>query len=112
MAGRKQLWQTELEGFDMQESEIMRGWRQEGLDEGLEKGTLTTARAAVVNVLQTRFPETPVPEGVRAALEKNADVRQLTDWLREAALTASVADFERFLPPTPHSVPTPPHHAS
>jgi hypothetical protein len=89
MAGRKQLWQTELEGFNMQESTIIRGWREEG--------ALTNARAAVVNVLQTRFPEAPLPEGVRSALEKNADVRQLSEWLREAVLTASLADFERFL---------------
>ena len=34
----------------------------------------------MVNVLQARFPQTPVPEGVRAALEKNTDVRKLTDW--------------------------------
>ena len=89
MAGRTALWQTGLEGFNMQESKIMRGWR--------EGGALTNARAAVVNVLQARFPGTPVPEGVTSALEKNADLRQLTDWLRESALTASPADFERFL---------------
>ena len=77
----------------MQESTIIRQWRKEGAEEG----ALTTARAAVVNVLQARFPGLPLPEGVRSALEQNADVRQLTDWLREAALTASLADFERFL---------------
>jgi hypothetical protein len=105
MAGRKQVWETELEGFGMQESPIMRRWRKDGveegiekgIEEGIEKGTLSMARAAVENVLQTRFPGTPVPEGVRSALEKNADVRQLTDWLREAVVTASPADFERFL---------------
>jgi len=89
MAGRKQLWETGLEGFNVQESEVIRGWRQEG--------SLTTARAAVVNVLQTRFPGVPLPEGVRSALEKNADARQLSDWLRQAVLTASPADFERSL---------------
>jgi hypothetical protein len=97
MAGRTALWQTGLEGFNMQESKIMRQWRQEGIEKGIEEGALTTARAAVVNVLQTRFPEAPVPDGVRSALEKNADVRQLSDWLREAVLTVSLADFERFL---------------
>src|ERR1700693_2550139 len=62
MAGRKQLWKTGLEGFDVQESEIVRGWRQEGI----EKGSLMTARAAVVKVLQARFPEAPVHDGGRA----------------------------------------------
>ena len=38
-----------------------------------------------------------MPEGIRSALEKNLDVRQLTDWQREAVVTASAADFERFL---------------
>jgi hypothetical protein len=99
LAGRKQLWQTELEGFNMQESTIIRGWREEGM----EAGSLKTARAAVVNVLQTRFPGAPVPEGVRSALEKNTDVRQLTDWHREAILTASPADFERFVTVAPAS---------
>ena len=138
MTGRKLLWQTGLEGFNMQESTIMRQWREEaakqgrdaglkegrdkglkegrdeglkeglkegrdeGLKEGLKEGTLMAARAAVLNVLQARFPETPLPEGVRGALEKNADVRQLNDWLREAALTASPADFERFLAAAPN----------
>jgi hypothetical protein len=97
MAGRTALWQMGLEDFNVQESAIMRQWRKDGVEEGIEKGALTTARAAVVNVLQARFPGAPVPDGVRSALEKNADVRQLTDWLREAALTASPADFERFL---------------
>jgi hypothetical protein len=89
MAGRTTLWQTGLEGVNMQESKIMRGWREEG--------SVKPAREAVVNVLQARFPRTPVPEGVHSALERNADVRQLTKWLREAALTTSPADFERFL---------------
>ena len=97
MAGRTTLWQTGLEGFPMQESAIMRQWRKDGMEEGIEKGALTTARAAVLNVLQTRFPGTPVPEGVRVALEKSVDVRQLTDWLREAVLTASPGDFERLV---------------
>jgi hypothetical protein len=97
MAGRTALWQSGLEGFSMQESAIMRQWRKDGVEEGIEKGALTTARAAVVNVLQARFPGTLVPEGIRSALEKNADIGQLTDWLREAVLTASPADFERFL---------------
>jgi hypothetical protein len=89
MAGRKQLWKTELEGFDVQESSVVREWRMDA--------TLTTARAAVLNVLEARFPGVPVPEGVRSALAKATDARQLTDWLREAAVTASPADFERFL---------------
>src|SRR5438067_1295994 len=96
MAGRTALWQTGLEGFDMQESAIMRRWRKDGVEEG----ALTTARAAVVTVLQTRFPETPLPEGIRSALEQNADLRQLADWLSEAVTTASPADFERFLSTT------------
>jgi hypothetical protein len=89
MAGRKQFWQTELEGFNMQESTIIRGWREEG--------SLKTAREAVLNVLLARFPGTSVPEGVHSALENNTDVGRLTDWLREAAVSASPADFERFL---------------
>jgi hypothetical protein len=105
MAGRKPLWEPELGGFNMQESPIMRKWRQEardkgveeGMEKGMEKGALTTARAAVVNVLQARFPQTPVPAGVHAALEKNTDLGTLTDWHREAVLTGSPADFERFL---------------
>ena len=81
----------------MQESPIMRKWRQEGRKEGLEEGALKNARAAVVNALQARFPQTPVPAGVHAALEKITDLRKLTDWHREAVLTVSPADFERFL---------------
>ncbi len=44
-----------------------------------------------------------LPEGVRSALEKSKDAQQLTDWLRQAALTASPVDFERFLSAAPSS---------
>jgi hypothetical protein len=93
MAGRAPIWKTGLEGFDMQESALIQGWRKEGI----EQGALRNARAAVVKVLQARFLGAAVPEGVRSALEKSTDVQQLTDWLGVAALTASPADFERFL---------------
>ena len=73
----------------MQESTVIRGWREEG--------SLKTARAAVMNVLQARFPQTPVSEIVRSTLEKNKDIKQLTDWHREAVLTNSPGEFERFL---------------
>jgi hypothetical protein len=105
MAGRKPVWEPELKGLNVQESPIMRGWRKQGKDEGhkegLKEGTLKNARAAVVSVLQARFPEVPVPEGVRSALDRNEDARQLTDWLQRAALTASPADFERSLANSP-----------
>jgi hypothetical protein len=78
-----------LEDLDMQESAIMRQWRKDG--------ALENARGAVLNVLQARFPDTPVPQGVRAALEGSVDVRQLTDWLRAAVLIGSAAEFERSL---------------
>jgi hypothetical protein len=89
LAGREPVWQAALEGFNAQESKVIRGWRKEG--------SLETARAAVVKVLAARFPGVPVPAGVRVKLEKSADVGQLTEWLAEAALTASPADFERSL---------------
>jgi hypothetical protein len=101
MAGRKALWVSELEGFNMQESTLIRGWREEG--------AVANARAAVVRVLQARFPETPIPEGVRSALEKNKDVQLLAGWLVEAAVTSSPADFLRFLTsPGNHSTPSSP----
>ncbi len=99
LAGRKELWKTGLGGFNVRESEVVREWRKEAFEEGIEKGALTNARAAVVSVLLARFPEVAVPEGVRSALDKNTDVRQLSDWLRQAALTPSPADFERVLAP-------------
>jgi hypothetical protein len=89
MAGPEALWRTELEGFSMQESTVIRGWREEG--------AVTAARAAVTKVLQARFPETPLPQSVLTTVEKASDTRQLGDWLREAAVTGSVVDFERFL---------------
>jgi hypothetical protein len=97
MADRTQVWQTGLEGFDMKESVVIRQWRQEGKAEGLAMGALTNARAAVVSVLQARFPDVSVSEGVRTALERTADIQQLTDWLRQAALIPSPGDFERLL---------------
>jgi hypothetical protein len=95
MAGRKTLWETELGGFNLQESTVMNKWRKEATEKGIEMGALTTARAAVLNVLQVRFPGASIPDGVRSAVEKNDDVRLLADWLGKAAVTASPGDFER-----------------
>jgi hypothetical protein len=86
---RQHVWKTEWEGFNVQESTVIGGWRLEG--------SLKTARANVLDVLETRFPGVPMPEGVRSALEQTKDIQQLRDWLREAVKTASLADFERFL---------------
>jgi hypothetical protein len=102
-------WQTGVEGFRMQEPALIRLWRKdawlEGFKEGFKvgfvlgfkEGMLTGTRAAVEIVLQSRFPGTPVPAAVHAALEKNMLVGQLNDWLSEAVKTPSLADFERFL---------------
>ena len=89
----KELWNKGLEGFNMQESTIMREWRKEAREEGW----LNSARSAVLNESGSTFPKDTCARRGPAALEKNANVQQLTDWQREAALTASPADFERFL---------------
>jgi hypothetical protein len=68
---------------------------KEGLEKGLEKGRLQTAREAILDVLDTRFGE--VPGSVRERINALGSERNLKDLHRRAILTPSLEEFQATL---------------
>jgi hypothetical protein len=82
-------WQQALEGWMARESQLILGWKREGMLEGEVK----TRRGDVLKVLQVRLAN-PVPEPVRVAVEGTNDPDILGRWLE---LAATAGDFDEFL---------------
>jgi flagellar assembly protein FliH len=70
---------------------------EQGLAQGLEQGQIATARAAIVEVLATRFEK--VPNKVAGRLNKIGDANTLRGLLRKAVMASTLKDFERQLNP-------------
>jgi hypothetical protein len=81
-------WQQGLEGFEMQESTVIQGW----INRGVQKGAIEARRADLLDVIRARL-EDPVPEPVRLAVEGTNDPMTLTRWLKAAATVATLADL-------------------
>jgi flagellar biosynthesis/type III secretory pathway protein FliH len=69
--------------------------KTEGKIEGKIEGQIAAARAAVVEVLESRFNR--VPRKVSSQLNKITDAGRLRALIRHAATAATVKDFERQL---------------
>jgi hypothetical protein len=80
--------QRGLEGWEMKESQYIKGW----LNEGEMRGLVKARQADLLTVLSERIPD-PVPEEVRMAVEGTNDLDTLQRWLRAAARSSSWADF-------------------
>jgi hypothetical protein len=93
LAGRLVNWQNALRGWQMKESQVIKGW----MDEGELVGTVKTRRADLLKVLRARF-QAPVPESVRVAIEGTNDPTTLDRWLDAALATNSLAEFRAAMP--------------
>jgi flagellar biosynthesis/type III secretory pathway protein FliH len=67
----------------------------EGKMEGQIEGQIAAARAAVIDVLESRFER--VPRKLSGQLNKITDAGRLRGLVRQAATAATVKDFERQL---------------
>jgi hypothetical protein len=68
---------------------------QQGLKKGQVEGQIAAARAAVFDVLESRFSR--VPRKLSSQLNKVSDAGRLRALVRQAATAATVKDFEREL---------------
>ena len=66
-----------------------------GLEKGLEKGILQTAREAIIDVLDTRFGQ--VPDSVRERVNTIGSEPTLKNLLRRAVRTPSLEEFQAAL---------------
>lgn len=68
---------------------------EQGVEQGLEQGRLQTLQEGILDLLQTRFGD--VSKGITEQVMTLTDVKTLRLLLREAALTAGMADFSKTL---------------
>jgi hypothetical protein len=66
-----------------------------GLEKGLEKGKLMTARESVIEVLETRFED--VPQNLKEMITQLEGVPRLKQLMKEAITIASLAEFQQLL---------------
>ncbi|MBI3946937.1 MAG: hypothetical protein HY321_13520 [Armatimonadetes bacterium] len=69
--------------------------RVQGVQEGLERGSLQQAREDILCILRARLG--PVPDAVEEAVRRVSDLAVLSRLLESAATTASLRDFEQTL---------------
>ena len=66
-----------------------------GLEKAEQRGTLLTARAWVIEVLETRFEE--VPQTIKEAVNQIEEVARLKQLLKQAITVTSSIEFEQLL---------------
>lgn len=85
------MWEAELKGWNVRESQVVNGWIAEGRAEGRAEGQLGGLRAGVVAVLEGRFGN--VPGEILTAVTASADADRLQSWITLAARAADLAAF-------------------
>jgi hypothetical protein len=80
LAGRKDLWEQALEGWNMLESPVVAEWKAE------------TKREDLLRVLQFRFPA-QVPADLEAAIQTQVDLDTLSRWFDAVLRVASLDEF-------------------
>jgi hypothetical protein len=81
-------WQQALEGWQMQESQVIRGW----INRGKEQGNVERGRADVLRLIRKRLAD-PVPEALRLAVEGTNDLVTLERWFDAAIEAKTLADL-------------------
>jgi hypothetical protein len=84
------VWKQGLEGWNMEECEIVKEWEEQGRQKGLRQGQLENMRRVFLHVFEQRFPG-EVPADVAAAAQAQTNVDTLMRWM-DLLLTASSPD--------------------
>lgn len=81
-------WQRALEGWEMKESQYIRGW----LNEGEATGRVKMGQENVLAALEVKLSD-PVPEDIRLAVAGTNDPDTLRRWLLAAVRASSWTEF-------------------
>lgn len=96
LAGHLVPWRQALEGWDVEESQLVQEWIEQGrligLELSIEQGRVETRRDAILRMLLHFFGK-PVPPAVEGALHSQADFAVLTRWFDLALEAASLDEF-------------------
>lgn len=90
-AGREALWLKELEGWNMRQSTVVEGWREEGRTAGRVEGELRALVAGVLGVLEAKFGS--IPPELADTIRQTTDAEALRRWLITASQAADLAAF-------------------
>ena len=85
-ADRKPVWKEALKGWNMKVSQQVLEWQAEAKTEAKIE--------AILEVLAARFSET-LPTDLTEIIQKNHDLKTLSDWLKQASKANSLDDFRR-----------------
>jgi hypothetical protein len=88
-ADRAPVWKQALEGWDMVQSKLVAGWREEGRQEGRAEAR----REDLLKLLRRKFPDQSLGE-LTQLLQQQKDPRILDGWV-DIALDAASADAFR-----------------
>jgi hypothetical protein len=77
----------------MKESQVIKGW----MDEGKVIGLVEARRADLLEVIRVRLQD-PVPESVRVAVEGTNDPVTLDRWFKAALRSNTLAEFRAAMP--------------
>jgi hypothetical protein len=82
-------WQRALEGWQVQESQVILSW----MDRGKQRGSAEAWRDALLKLMRSRFQD-PVPEAIRLAVEGTNDPDTLGRWFDIALAAPTLAEFQ------------------
>jgi hypothetical protein len=109
------VWEKALEGWEMEQSAVIKGWKdqghkeghKEGLREGKQEGSVTTQRASLVKLLWARFRNEPLADLLKK-VEQTSDLALLSEWFDKALEAATFEDVRQQIQAAP---PAPPNGA-
>jgi hypothetical protein len=96
-AGRKELWESKLEGWNVEESEVVNEWiaigEKRGETRGRVEGRVEGQATSLLDVLSERFGV--VPEELEASIRDTGDVGRLRTWIRLATTAPDMQVFRQ-----------------
>jgi hypothetical protein len=93
LTGRAVIWKSKLEGWNMQESPFLAGFRAEFRAEGMAEGRADARRSDLLEVLELKFGA-PTPPDLVAMIQGHTDLVVLSRWFK-ASFRAETFDALR-----------------
>jgi hypothetical protein len=94
LAGRREVWQSGLEGWNVEVSQVVLEWEAKGEARGEARGKAEGAavlRETLITLLRNRFPQ-GVSEDIFAAVQGQTDLATLGRWTATAGTAAELAE--------------------
>jgi hypothetical protein len=120
--GHGKLWEKALEGWDVEQIDIVRRWKEsarregreqglrEGEEAGVQLGRLQELRSGLLKLLRAKFPSEQLADMVHA-IEQQAGPDLLSRWFDAVLIAATIEEVRTAIqppvPPPANGTPTP-----